>query len=85
LPSEEELASGNIEAFRPEPEQQEDDNEQPVVEEVENTGDEENTENNEGEDGGGEARSKTKSGSGKKTGSKGLFFLTIINFNGALY
>jgi hypothetical protein len=65
LPSEEELAaSGNIEAFKPEPEQ-EDDNEGPVVEEVETTTEEEN------EEGGGEARSKGKSGSSKKPENKG--------------
>lgn len=73
MPTEEELTSGNIESFRPEPEQEED-SEGPVVEEVENT---ENTEENENEEAdGGEARSKTKSGpSNKKPENKSWFYL----------
>lgn len=70
MPTEEELTSGNIEAFKPEP--QEDDNEGPTVEEVEaNTDEEPETEN---EEEGGEARSKNnKSGgsSSKKPQNKG--------------
>lgn len=64
LPSEEELTSGNIEAFKPEPEQQED-NEAPVVEEVETS----TTEEPEGGNGeiSDETHSKTtNSGSGGK-------------------